>query len=157
MKPFDANGAFHPASKAQGLRRAAVRGASVTVFAQGIAFIVQVAATVVLARLLAPSDFGVVTMVTTFSLLLTSFGLNGFTEAVLQRDQIDHSLASNLFWISVSVGLLLSASFALAGSLLSRLYGNLHVQHVAVGMSVTIFLSSASVLHIALLKRAMQF
>jgi len=53
------------------LRRVAVQGASVTVFSQAALFAIQMIATVVLARLLTPADFGVVTMVTTFSLLLT--------------------------------------------------------------------------------------
>jgi PST family polysaccharide transporter len=115
LKPFDSNGIFHPVVKAHGLRRAAVRGASVTVFAQGVSFVVQMVATVVLARLLTPADFGVVTMVTTFSLLLSSFGLNGFTEAILQREEITHSLASNLFWINFGVAVLLAAAFAALG------------------------------------------
>ena len=157
MKPFDASGALVAVGEGSELRQLAIQGAGVSVFSQGTVFAVQMVATVVLARLLTPADFGVVTMVTTFSLLLISFGLNGFTEGVLQREQIGHSLASNLFWISVSVGLLLTIGFALCGSLLARFYGNPHVEHVAVGLSVTIFLSSASVLHLALLKRAMRF
>ena len=36
-------------------------------------------------------------MVTTFSLLLRSFGVNGFTELVVQREEITDSLASNFF------------------------------------------------------------
>ena len=56
---------------------------------------------VILARLLTPSDFGIVTMVTTFSLLLRSFGLNGFTELIMQREEVTDSLASNLFWINL--------------------------------------------------------
>jgi PST family polysaccharide transporter len=122
-----------------------------------VVFAAQMIATVVLARLLTPADFGVVAMVTTFSLLLTSFGLNGYTEAVLQREEIDHFLASNLFWINLGVGLLFAMGFAGAGSLLARFYGDPRVAHVAVGMSLTIFLAGTSVLHLALLKRALQF
>ncbi len=158
MKPFDASGAFRPASDGgDELRRLGVRGAGVTVLSQALGLAVQVIATVVLARLLTPRDFGVVTMVTTFSLLLVNFGLNGFTEAVVQRDAIDHFLASNLFWINIGAGLLLTIAFAAAGSLLAWFYGDSRVAHVAVGLSVTIFLTSASVLHLALLKRNMRF
>jgi O-antigen/teichoic acid export membrane protein len=96
-------------------------------------------------------------MVSTFSLLLVGFGLNGFTEAVLQRDEINHFLASNLFWINVGGGLVLAIGFAACGSLLARLYADHRVTRVAVGMSVGIFLSSTSVLHLTLLKRAMHF
>jgi len=157
LKPFDANGAFQPIEEGGGLRRLAVRGAGVTVFSQGVVFAVQLIATVGLARLLTPSDFGVVAMVTTFSLLLMSFGQNGYAEAVIQREEINHFLASNLFWINLSVGLLLAIGFAAAGSVLARFYGDQRVAHVAIGMSLTIFISSTSVLHLALLKRALHF
>ena len=139
------------------LRRLAVRGAGVTVFSQVALFAIQMVATVILARLLTPSDFGLVTMVTTFSLLLTSFGLNGFTEAIVQREDIDHFLASNLFWINLSAGLLLTIAFAGSGSLLAGFYGDRRIAHVAAGMSVTILTTSLSVLHLALLRRAMHF
>jgi PST family polysaccharide transporter len=63
-----------------------------------------VISTVILARLLTPADFGVVTMVTTFSLLLVNFGFNGFTEGVIQFEEIDRYTASNLFWLNSGPG-----------------------------------------------------
>src|ERR1700693_4387455 len=106
------------------MRGLAVRGAGVTVLSAGLGLAVQIVSTMILARLLTPRDFGLVTMVTTFSLLLMNVGLNGFTEAVLQREEMDHALASNLFWINVGVGLVLTVAFAGAGTLLARFYGN---------------------------------
>jgi PST family polysaccharide transporter len=120
-------------------------------------FVTQLVGTFILARLLTPSDFGVVTMVTTFSLLLVGFGLNGFTEAVLQVEEINHFLASNLFWINLGAGLCLATGFALSGSLLARFYGDLRIVRICIGLSFGIFISSTSVLHMALLKRAHQF
>lgn len=158
MRPFDGDGAFTPiAGEAGALRRLAVRGAGVTVFSQGVALALQLIATVVLARILTPADFGVVAMVTTFSLILVNVGLNGFTEAIVQFEEVSHQLASNLFWINLGAGAVLTVAFAAAGSLLARLYHNPLVANVTVGISLTIFLTSASVLHLALLKRAMLF
>jgi O-antigen/teichoic acid export membrane protein len=157
LKPFNASGAFQPAGEGGGLRRSAVRGAGVTVLSQGAVFAIQMVAMVVLPRLLAPADFGVVTMVTTFSLLLMSFGQNGYAEAIIQRKEIDRRLASNLFWINVGVGLLLAIGFAAAGSMMARFYGDPRVKLVAVGISLTIFIGGTSVVHLALLKRALQF
>ena len=109
MRPFNAEGKFHPVTKGERqLRCLAVRGAGAAVSAQGLSLGIQMIATVVLARLLTPSDFGVVTMVTTVSLLIMNFGLNGFTEAVVQIEEITHTLASNLFWINVGASLLLT-------------------------------------------------
>lgn len=157
MKPFDQNGSFHPIDDGGELRLQAVRSAGVTVLSQGVVFAAQMVATMVLARILVPADFGVVTMVTTFSLLIMSFGQNGYTEAVIQRDEINHSLASNLFWINVGVGVVLTIVFAAAGSLLSKFYNDPRVTAVAAGMSLTIFFNSIAVVHLALLKRALRF
>ncbi len=159
MKPFDANGAFAPSVPKGGdsLRRLAVRGAGMTIFSGGVGLAIQLVATVALARLLTPRDFGLVAMVTTFSLLLSNFGVNGITEALIQRERIDHTLASNLFWFTVGGGLLLTGGFAGAGSLLAKFYGEALVASIAAGVSVSIFVTSVSVIHLALLKRAMLF
>ena len=157
MKPFDSNGDFHPIATGQGMRWTAVRGVGITIFASGASFVVQIGATVILARLLTPTDFGIVTMVTTFSLLFCSFGLNGFTELILQREKVTDSLASNLFWANVGISVFLTISFVAIGPLLSRFYHNSLVAGVATGMSLTILIGSLGWIHLALLSRAMKF
>jgi O-antigen/teichoic acid export membrane protein len=157
MIPFDASDAFRPVAEDSELRRLAVRGAAATVSAQALALVAQVVSTVILARLLTPADFGVVAMVTTFSLLLMNFGTSGLCEAVIQRDEMDRFLASNLFWITCAIGLILTIAFAASGPLLARFFRNLLVAHVAAAMSVAIFTAAASTIHLALLKRAMRF
>jgi len=157
VRPFDAGGVFHSTVNDGGIRRLAVRGAGVTVLSSGLGLAVQLVSTVVLARLLLPTDFGLVTMVTTFSLLLVNFGINGFTEAVLQAEKMDRNLTSNLFWINLAAGSLLTIVFAASGSAMARFYDNPLVAHVAIGISLTIIATSISVLHLALLKRAMRF
>jgi O-antigen/teichoic acid export membrane protein len=157
LNPFDSNGNFQAIELSSGLRQHAVRGAGVTVLAQGFVFAVQLISTVVLARLLMPSDFGLVAMVTTFGLVLMSFGQNGYAEAIMQREEMDLSLASNLFWITSGAGFFLAICFAAAGPLMARFYGDPRVVRVAVAISMTIFLNSLSVVHLALLKRALRF
>jgi PST family polysaccharide transporter len=125
--------------------------------AQVASYALQIVATIVLARLLTPSDFGVVAMVTTFSMLLSNVGQVGFPEAVLQRDEMNDHLASNIFWINVGIGVVLTIAFAAAGSLLARFYNEPLVAHVAVGASLSIFFSSIAVMHLALLQRALRF
>src|SRR5262249_13528297 len=128
-----------------------------TIFSSAVGLGVQIVSTVVLARLLTAADFGLIAMVTTVSLLLVNFGLNGFTEAVIQSEKLDHDLASNLFWINVAAGFLLTLGLAGAGGILARFYGNPRVAGAAIGISLTIITTSCSVLHLALLKRAMRF
>jgi O-antigen/teichoic acid export membrane protein len=89
MIPFDASGAFRPVAEGIELRRLAVRGATATLSAAAVLLALRVVPTVVLARLLTPADFGVVAMVTTFSLLLMSFGRSGFSEALIQSEEMN--------------------------------------------------------------------
>lgn len=157
MRPFDAHGNFHPTVEGTELRRLAVRGGAATISAATLSLGVQLVSTVILARLLKPADFGLVAMVTTISMFLFSVGANGFNEAIIQRDTLDRSLASNLFWINAALGFILTIGFAATGSLLARFYRNPLVADVAVAMSPSILVSAVSIIHVALLKRAMRF
>ena len=157
LQPFDATGKFQGPTENAELSKSTVRNAGITVFAQGSVFAINLISMLILARILGPADFGLVTMVTTFSLLFASFGLAGLTEAVLQTEEINSSLASNLFWTNISGGLILSVAFGAAGSLLARFYSDPRITKVAIGFSLAIFFSIAPVLHLSLLKRAMQF
>jgi len=157
LKPFQPNGTFHPIATGKGLRQAAVRGAGASIAGSAASFAVQIGSVVILARLLTPSDFGIVTMVTTFSLLLRSFGLAGFTEFIMQREELTDSLASNLFWINLGVGTILTLAFASSGRLLALFFHNSTVVRVAQGMSLTIVIGCLGYVHTALLQRAMHF
>jgi len=157
LRPFDASGAFQNPVDSGNVRQLATRGAGAALFSGGAGLGIQIVSTVVLARLLGPKDFGLVTMVTTFSLLFLNFGLNGITEAIVQREDVNHQLASNLFWINVAGSTVLAIGFAAAGSLLARLYGDARVAGVSAAMAITIFVTGLQVIQLALLKRAMRF
>ena len=156
MKPFDSNGTFHRIATGEGLRRTAVRGAGAAIAGQASNFAVQIGSVAILARLLTPADFGIVTMVTTFSLLFRSFGVNGFTELIMQSE-VTHSLASNLFWIELGIGTILTLAFASSGRLLAHFYHNPAVAQVTEGLSLTIGIGCLGWIHLGLLQRAMRF
>ena len=58
----------------------------------------------VLARLLAPQEFGLVAMVTVVMDFLRIFQDMGLSTATVQRQEITHAQVSNLFWVNVAVG-----------------------------------------------------
>ena len=159
MKPFDASGAFAPSVPRGGkaLRSLAVRGAGMNIFSGAMSLGIQIVATVVLGRILAPRDFGVVAMVLTFSMLLANAANNGFIDAILQRKEMTEELASNLFWINIAITLALTAAFAAASPLLARFYNEQTVTRVAVALALQIVLTCAPTIHTALLRRAMRF
>ncbi|WP_158748508.1 oligosaccharide flippase family protein [Acidobacterium sp. S8] len=128
-----------------------------TLFSSGMGLVVQIVSTVVLARLITPRDFGLVTMVTTLSLLLVNFGYNGLTEAIVQKEELTRPQASTLFWVNAGSGLLLTVAFSAAGSLIAGFYHEPVLRTITVGISLSIVVTGISVVPLALLKRGMRF
>ena len=106
-----------------GLAARAANGAMVTLVGAWLRFLLQLASTMVLARLLLPSDFGVVAMVTAISglaILLSDFGLS---MASLQSQEISTQQKTNLFWMNTAAGALAAVAVYLSGDLLGYFYG----------------------------------
>jgi PST family polysaccharide transporter len=139
------------------LKKRAVKGAGFTVISQASTFLMHIISTVVLARLLTPDDFGLVAMVVTFSLMLQNVGLNGFTEAVMQKEELDQRLVSTLFWINIATSLGLTLIFIAAAPVLSWLYREPRLQAIALGVALSIIFTGLANIHAALLKRTMEF
>ncbi|CAN0596093.1 unnamed protein product, partial [Laminaria digitata] len=107
-------------------------GAAITGVAQGFRVVLGFVQGIVLARLLLPADFGLVAMVApavAFAAMVKELGLN---QATVQRDQISQQIVSNLFWLSVSMSILLAVIMAACAPLLADFYGEPEVQALAV-------------------------
>ncbi|WP_172582173.1 lipopolysaccharide biosynthesis protein [Subtercola boreus] len=99
-----------------GLPQTAARGALVTLVGQLFKFVVQMATLVILARLLTPGDYGVITMITAITGIALILGDFGLSMAAVQAKSLSQKQKSNLFWINSSIGLLsATAVFFLAG------------------------------------------
>ena len=107
-----------------GLGRTAGRGASTTLVGQLIRIGVQLGGIVVLARLLTPSDYGLVASVAAIigvGEVLRNFGLS--SAAIQVRDLSRHQ-KDNLFWINSLIGLALMLLAVLCSPLIATLYGD---------------------------------
>lgn len=139
------------------LRAKALRGASATIIAQVLNFIITMTGTMILARLLSPDDFGLIAMVLIFSLLLQNFGFNGFTELIIQRREINHQQISTLFWINFCINLCLSLAFIAFSPIIAWFYDEPRLIKIITLIAASILFSGLSTQHLALLQRNMQF
>ncbi len=139
------------------IKKRAIRGAGATVFSQSSIYGIQMIGTIVLARLLSPDDFGLIGMVTAFSLLLQNFGVNGFTEAVIQKEEIHHEQISTLFWINVALSSTLALLFMALAPLIVSFYKEPRLRSITIAIAFSIVFAGLSTHHEALLKRNMQF
>ena len=148
---------FQPNLSQASLKTAAIRGGSITLITQVFVFTIGIAGSIALARLLMPSDFGLVAMVLAISLLLQNFGPNGFTEAAVQVDKLTHAQLSNLFWTNVGLNGALCLIFVSLTPVIVAFYHEPLVSPIVIAMSSTILLGGLYNQHISLLIRNMEF
>ena len=139
------------------LKGRSVRGGMLTLSSQGVQFAMQSIATVVLARLLTPADFGLVAMVTAITGLGQAFADLGLSEATIQHPEISHRQVSTLFWINVAVGLTLTSITAGLAPLLAWFYREPRLKDITFLISLTFLIGGLRVQHDALLRRQMRF
>lgn len=84
---------------------------------------IQVVQTAILARLLHPSDFGLMALVGAMLAIAYLFSDMGVSRAIIHFEHISHEAKSSLFWFNVGLGLLLSIIFAAAAPAMAALYG----------------------------------
>lgn len=135
----------------------AVKGAGINVVAQFAGFIGHTVGVIVLARLLKPTDFGLVAMVTAFSLWLMNFGANGFTEFIIQQENISKEEVNSIFWLHIFIASLLTLGFTFFGIVLVVFYSEPALWGIVAAMSTSFILMAFSTSHLALLKREMKF
>lgn len=139
------------------LKRHAISSGFVTIATQGGKFVLNLVSIVVLARLLAPRDFGLVTMVTSALGLLRVFRDAGLSAATIQSEQLTHAQVSNLFWINLGLGSVLTAVAAGSAPALAWFYGDSRLIPITLAFSVTYLLNGSTIQHRALLNRQMRF
>ena len=89
------------------LKERAIRGGVARLCAQAANFVLRGGSLMILARLLAPKDFGLVGMVTAFTGVLNLLRDFGLSSAAVQRTTVTKGQISTLFWINIVVGTLL--------------------------------------------------
>ena len=156
MEPQQQGGsAFNPPTS--NLRHRVVRGAIVTYASQTIRMATQFVSVVVMSRLLAPVDFGLIAMVAPIyglALMLQDLGL---TQTTIQRPQITLAQITALFWINVAASAGLALLLALLAPLVGWFYGDARVANLTRGFAALILISGLAAQHLALINRRMRF
>lgn len=135
----------------------AVRGGVLTVGSEAAKQVLWMISIIVLARLLSPSDNGLIAMavvVTGFIDLFKDFGLSA---ATIQRANVTHQQASTLFWINVVVSIVLALVTAACAPAVAWFYGDPRLFQITLVLALGFFLGGLTIQHKALLKRQMRF
>lgn len=139
------------------LRATTIRGGGVTVVAQGLRFVLQITSTMLLARLLTPSDFGMIAMVTAVTGFVELFMDLGLAMATVQRLKITHAQVTTLFWINLAVAAALMIATITLAPAISWFYDEPRLEPLTVVLASAFVLGGVGAQHQALLRRKMRF
>jgi PST family polysaccharide transporter len=111
----------------------------------------------VLARLLQPSDFGLVGMVTAVTGVLSFLREFGLSTASVQRATVTEEQMSTLFWVNVLLGALLGIVSLAVAPFVVAFYHEPRLFMVTVALATGFVFNAAGVQHNALLQRRLRF
>ncbi|MEA3009026.1 MAG: hypothetical protein QOJ91_718 [Sphingomonadales bacterium] len=122
-------------------------------FRQGVQFVVSV----ILARLLAPEDFGVIALLAFFATLSIAFAQSGLTAGLVQRQDTSHDEESAVFWWNLGVAVIFSVAMVAAGPALAAFYGIPVLSPLMWVAAFQVVLSALGAVHSALMTRSLEF
>ena len=114
---------------------------------------VQMLGAVVLARILTPSEYGVVAIImviVAFFQLISNFGLG---TAIIQRQGLTEDNIFSLFIFTIIVGAIISFLFSLLGPVIANFYHNNEYKKIAIILSFVLFFHTANIVPYALIMK----
>ena len=120
---------------------------------QGIQFIVQI----VLARLLLPEEYGIISIVMVFILLANVFVQSGFNTALIQKKDTDEVDFSSVLYLSLGVAGVLYVVIYLAAPFIANFYSQPLLIPVLRVLSITLFIGAFNSIQNAFVARNMLF
>lgn len=139
------------------IKKKSLKGGAVTLTSQGLTFIIQMGAGMILARILTPHDYGLMAMVFAVTGLAAVLNNLGLSTATVQSAEINQAQVSNLFWLNVGMGVIVMLVVAALAPALAWFYKAPALTGITLALASTFLLSGLGTQHRALLNRQMQF
>jgi len=121
------------------LRQRLATGAGWTLSIRALERVIGFISTLILARLLAPQDFGVVAMGTAIQEILTAVTAFGFTQGLIRLRRRDRSAYATAFTLHIVIGTVIATALLLSIPLALRWYGDPRVTTVLVVLALISF------------------
>ena len=126
-------------------------------FERGSMQIVNFILQIVLARLLLPEDYGVITILNVFILFSTTLINNGLGNALIQKKNADDKDFNTIFYLQLGVAVFLMAVLFFCAPLIAGFYNDENLTVYLRVMSVVLLLEALSSIQLTALRKALQF
>lgn len=122
-----------------------------------LSIIIQLFFNAILARLLTPSDYGVVAVVTVFTTFFSFFSDMGIGAAIIQTKSLSQNDIESIYTFTFYLGLILAFIFWLLSYPISLFYGDHIYRSIAKLLSVSLFFSTLNMVPNGILMREKKF
>jgi O-antigen/teichoic acid export membrane protein len=139
-----------------GLRETTIRGVAWSLYGRVGTQVLQYGVSILMARLLSPSDFGRVGMVTVLTLFASVFVDFGIGAAVLERRDLSDEETDAAFSLTLAVGVAMTAIIVSLAPLVAMFYRNPALASLARVSALGFTLSSFGIVPRALLQRKLE-
>jgi PST family polysaccharide transporter len=139
------------------LSKLSLRGGTINISAQILIFLVQFGTLAIMARLISPTDFGVVAMAQSITGFILIFKDLGLSMATVQKDEITIQQVSNLFWINAIIGFLLTLAVIAVSPFVALFFNETVVRNILLISSFGLLVGGLTIQHQALLRRQMKY
>jgi PST family polysaccharide transporter len=139
------------------LRRKAASGAFFTAGAQGFKLALQILSVVLLSRLLAPADFGLIAMISPIVHFVMLFGDLGLNQAVITAKEVNRRQLNTIFWVNVGFAASLFLLLALTAPLVGQFYGEPGLVDPLRVLAATVLIAALGIQQQALVTRGLKF
>lgn len=112
---------------------------------------------IILARLLAPEHYGVISITVVFINIAEVFITSGFGNALIQKKDADEEDYSSIFWLSLGFSVVLYLILFLASPFISAFYGNEKLTAILRVMSLSVLISALSTIQRSHVSKQMRF
>ncbi len=135
----------------------AAKGGALVATSQILKGLIEIGATMALARLLTPEDFGLLGMVVAVTGFIAMFKDLGLSMATIQRKEITHEQVTALFWVNLGLSTGLVAVTAALAPIIAWFYGDPRLIWITIGLASAFLFGGLTVQHEAILRRNMEF
>lgn len=118
---------------------------------------IQFLVTMVLARVLSPSDFGLVGMLSLFMAIGSLLVESGFSHSLIQKENISNDDYSTVFTLNICIGLVLYGIFFLSAPCIASFFGEPQLRDLSRVVFLMFPINSLYVVHLAKLTRELRF
>jgi lipopolysaccharide exporter len=133
------------------------RGTRFLIVGQVLAQVVRFGSNIVLARILTPSDFGIVAIAAVVVLAMNQFQDVGTGAAIIQQRELTPRLTNAVFQFNFVLGCILSAGMVLLAAPIADFLRNPDATNVLRAFGAVTLLASLGQIHHALLRRDLRF